>query len=109
MIIFHGGGFAQGSKAIVPRAQTETLARLGFIVVVPNYGLCPHVSVYEGPVADSLECLRWTVNFLPGPISRDEGISIDASRIALMGHSSGASLALLAVSSSLFEYIRVYV
>lgn len=103
VIIFHGGGFVQGSKAIIPKTQITTLARFGFIVVVPNYRLCPHISVYDGPLADSLECMRWTAYSLPDKLFRDVGICIDANRITLMGHSSGGSLALLAVRLSPFR------
>jgi acetyl esterase/lipase len=95
VIIFHGGGFVQGSKAIVPRIQIEELGRLGFVVVVPNFRLCPQVSVYNGPVKDARDCLLWVQNSLSGLLT---GVLINTNRIVTMGHSSGAALAGLLVS-----------
>jgi acetyl esterase/lipase len=98
-IIFHGGGFVQGSKAIVPRIQIEELCRLGFVVVVPNFRLCPQISVYNGPVTDARDSLLWVQRSLAELlIGEVDGVSVDTSRIVTMGHSSGAALAGLIVS-----------
>ncbi|KAH8696123.1 Alpha/Beta hydrolase protein [Talaromyces proteolyticus] len=101
VMIFHGGGFVQGSKSIIPRIQIEELVRLGFVVVVPNFRLCPQISVFEGPVTDAKDCLRWVESSL-GDVLHDEknGLPVDQSRIVTMGHSCGATLALLQAGSS---------
>lgn len=98
-IIFHGGGFVQGSKAIVPRIQIEELGRLGFVVVIPNFRLCPQISVYDGPVTDAKDCLLWVQNSLAGLLATEgDGVLINTNRIVTLGHSSGAALAGLLVS-----------
>lgn len=98
MIIFHGGGFVQGSKDIIPRMQIASLCHMGFVAVVPNYRLCPQISLYDGPVTDSLDCLEWTASSMPAILRKEPNyVEVDTGRIVLMGHSSGGSLALLAV------------
>ncbi|KAF7591428.1 hypothetical protein BBP40_001589 [Aspergillus hancockii] len=93
-IIYHAGGFVKWSKAIVPKSQVCTLARMGFVVVVPNYRLCPQISVFDGPVTDSKDCLLWANNRLPG-LLQDGSVDVDPRRIVTMGHSAGGTLALL--------------
>lgn len=71
---------------------------MGFVAVIPNYRLCPQISLYDGPVTDSLDCLEWTASSMPAILRKEPNyVEADAERIALMGHSSGGSLALLAV------------
>jgi len=100
----------QGSKSIIPRMQIDSLCRLGFVAVVPNYRLCPQISVYDGPVIDSLDCLKWTVSSLPAIFLHETGvIHIDTTRITVMGHSAGAALALLAVRYTWSQSSRVLI
>ncbi|KAH0533883.1 hypothetical protein FGG08_007497 [Glutinoglossum americanum] len=92
-LVLHGGGFVIGSKEMVPAAQIQRLAALGFVVVVPNYRLCPQVSVYDGPVADAQDALAWCRAEVPGLVG-GEGVVVDGGRVVAMGHSAGGSLAL---------------
>lgn len=78
--------------------QIESLCHMGFVAVVPNYRLCPQISLYDGPVKDSLDSLEWTASLMPAILRKEPNhVEVDAGRIALMGHSSGGSLALLVV------------
>ncbi|KAL1985301.1 hypothetical protein VTN96DRAFT_8100 [Rasamsonia emersonii] len=95
-LIFHGGGFVLGSKEIVPKPQISALTDLGFLVVVPNYRLCPQISAFDGPVSDSRDCLIWAVTELPGLLETNGVVDfrIDATKVVTMGHSGGGGLAL---------------
>jgi hypothetical protein len=69
------------------------------VVVVPDYRLCPQVSLYDGPITDARSCLAWTRNHLPHALE-DVGVKADPTHIAAFGHSAGATLALHLVSPS---------
>ncbi|KAK6835465.1 hypothetical protein RU639_001737 [Aspergillus parasiticus] len=93
-IIYHAGGFVKWSKDVVPKSEISALTELGFVVLVPNYRLCPQISVFNGPIADSRDCLVWAANELPG-LLQNESVEVDPNRIVAMGHSAGGTLALL--------------
>ncbi|OGM44525.1 hypothetical protein ABOM_006702 [Aspergillus bombycis] len=93
-IIFHAGGFVKWSKEVVPKSEISTLTNLGFVVLAPNYRLCPQISVYNGPITDSRDCLVWAANELTG-LLQNESVEVDPTRIVTMGHSAGGTLALL--------------
>ncbi|KKY26620.1 putative polyketide synthase [Diplodia seriata] len=67
VLVFHAGGFASGSTAMIPPSQIAHLTdTLGVIVVTPAYRLCPQVSLRDGPVADARDCLAWVRRAAPG-------------------------------------------
>ncbi|KNG89194.1 hypothetical protein ANOM_002565 [Aspergillus nomiae NRRL 13137] len=93
-IIFHAGGFVKWSKEVVPKSEISTLTKLGFVVLTPNYRLCPQIPVYNGPITDSRDCLVWAANEFPG-LLQNESMEVDPTQIVTMGHSAGGTLALL--------------
>ncbi|KAH7052204.1 Alpha/Beta hydrolase protein [Macrophomina phaseolina] len=93
-ILFHGGGFVVGSKDTIPEAQISALAELGFISVAPNYRLCPHVSLWDGPLADASNVYFWSEEKLPGVLKSDVGLSVHPDKIVAIGYSAGGLLAL---------------
>ncbi|KAJ3298183.1 hypothetical protein HK104_011034, partial [Borealophlyctis nickersoniae] len=80
---------------MIPASQTDTLASMGFVVVIPNYRLCPQVSMYDGPWEDAKDVLAWCRGELGKVLKEDGGVEVDSGRVAAMGHSAGATLALL--------------
>ncbi|KAJ3020212.1 hypothetical protein HKX48_001157 [Thoreauomyces humboldtii] len=98
-IVLHAGGFVVGDKDFIPRATVPHLVSLGFIVVVPNFRLCPQISVYDGPLQDSRDTLFWTRGALNGlflnTVPKEQRVSVDSSRIVTVGYSAGGTLALL--------------
>lgn len=91
-----------GNKSLVSKAIIDYLiVELGTVAVVPDYRLCPAVSVWEGPVTDAKACLTWVYHKLPAILAKTgDGIAIDTDRIASVGFSAGGTLALLLVSST---------
>lgn len=87
-----------GAGAMTPKVQIDDLIKLGFVVVVPEYRLCPQVDLYEGPITDAMESFTWTKEVLPRLLERDAGVLIDPERVAAMGNSAGGCLALHMVS-----------
>ncbi|KAL8715590.1 MAG: hypothetical protein Q9220_000926 [cf. Caloplaca sp. 1 TL-2023] len=94
VLMLHGGGLTIGSKAFIPPSQISYLASLGFVVVVPNYRLCPQVTALDGPFADTLSVFNWCKKDLPRLLGKGHNVAVDASRVAVMGHSAGGTLSL---------------
>lgn len=91
--MFHAGGFVLGSTDLIPRNQIAGLVGRGFIVVIPEYRLCPQVSLFDGPIQDAKDVYRWCQFELPR-LLKDVNVQADGSRIVAMGHSAGGQLAL---------------
>jgi acetyl esterase/lipase len=89
VVWIHPGALIMGSRTMLPGDQLERFLRAGFVVVAIDYRLAPETKL-PGIVADVEDALRWV---------RAEGPSLfrgDANRVALVGASGGAYLALLA-------------
>jgi acetyl esterase/lipase len=81
VVFFYGGAWNEGDRrdfAFVGR----WLAAEGYVVTVPDYGIIPEIE-YPVFLEDCAAAVRWTL----ANASRYSG---DASRLAVMGHSSGA-------------------
>ena len=88
VVFVHGGAWGSGNKkSYVLLAQN--LARLGYVVVVPNYRIFPHATV-PGQVDDIRNIVGWARDGL-GPMGGD------ADNVVLVGHSAGAHLLAMAV------------
>lgn len=87
ILIIHGGGWRSGNKSIHhPLAQQ--LAALGYVCFTPEYRLSTE-ALYPAAVQDIKSALRW--------IRRNaKKYNIDASKIAVAGHSAGGELAAFA-------------
>ncbi|KAJ3010798.1 hypothetical protein HKX48_007198 [Thoreauomyces humboldtii] len=95
-IVFHAGGWVVGDKHFIPKATVPHLTSLGFIVVVPNYRLCPTVSVHDGPLEDARDVLAWTRTDLNALLKQNDSIAaVDPTRVVAVGYSAGGTLALM--------------
>ncbi len=81
VVFFYGGGWTSGNKATYPFVAA-TLARLGNVVVVPDYRLYPDVR-FPAFLQDCAQAVAWTGAHMAQ-------IGGDPSRLFLMGHSAGA-------------------
>lgn len=92
---------------MVPKTQISYLVSRGFVVVVPEYRLCPQVTVLEGPVQDARDVLQWCQESLPS-ILNEKNVQVDPKKVVAMGHSAGGMLALVTVSclSETFNHFK---
>lgn len=86
ILFFYGGSWASGQRQDYGFAA-RALASRGYVVVVPDYRLVPAYA-FPAFVEDGAAALRWTVE----NIASHSG---DPARIAVMGHSAGAYIALM--------------
>lgn len=86
VVFFYGGSWNSGSRGDYGFAARALAAR-GYVVVVPDYRLVPAVR-YPAFVEDGAVAVAWTA----ANIGRYGG---DPARIATMGHSAGAYIAVL--------------
>ncbi|KAJ5724668.1 hypothetical protein N7493_006396 [Penicillium malachiteum] len=96
-LILHGGGLVIGAKEIIPYARIRYLIRVGFLVVILNYRLCPQVSAFEGPITHSKDCLIWAIQNADSLLAQTDaadGYRVDSEKVVVMGHSGGGGLAL---------------
>ena len=85
----HGGGLIFGSRGALPADEREQLLRAGYIVVAIDYRLGPETKLPE-IIRDVQDAYRWI---------REKGptlFSADPQRVAIIGQSAGAYLALMA-------------
>ncbi len=86
IVFFYGGSWNSGLKEGYGFAARALAAR-GFVVVVPNYRLVPQVR-WPAFVEDGAAAMKWVA----AHIAAHGG---DPGRVAVMGHSAGAHIALL--------------
>lgn len=86
IVFFYGGSWNSGLREGYGFAARALSAR-GFVVVVPDYRLVPQVR-WPAFVEDGAAAMRWT-------LANIAGHGGDPARMAVMGHSAGAHIALL--------------
>jgi len=86
VIFVHGGSWESGDKRGYAWVG-EALAQLGFVAVLPNYGLMPGTRF-----PDFVEDVARAVTHAGARVAEWGG---DTARVVLMGHSAGAHLAAL--------------
>ena len=82
---FHGGGWMYGSPEQSQDIAVHLCRGAGAVVVAPTYRLSPE-HTFPAAFDDCHETLRWVI-----AAARD--LDIDATRLAVMGESSGGNLA----------------
>ncbi len=93
LIAIHGGGWRGGSKTDYGRSLVP-LVRRGYVVIAVDYRLSrPGVPSWPGNLEDIRAAVHWVR-------TRATALRIDSSRIAAIGSSAGAHLALLIGSFS---------
>ena len=82
-----------GSKDIIPQSELAYLTSRNFLVLIPNYRLCPQVSARDGAFADTVSALDFARDALPSQLSA-QNVNVDPTRIVAMGQSAGGTLSL---------------
>jgi acetyl esterase len=88
VILLHGGGWVFGSIDTYDGFARQIAKRSGLRCLSVDYALAPE-HPFPAPLNDCVAAIRWAV-------SDGSSFGIDAQRIALVGDSSGANLALAA-------------
>ena len=91
--MIHGGGHLTLSRRAVRPTQTKYLLSQGILPVSIDYRLCPQVNVIDGPVADTRDACEWAQRDLP-KIMASRNIEVDASKLIVIGWSTGGTLAM---------------
>lgn len=84
----HGGALIFGDRGMLPAEQRDLYLRAGFAVVAVDYRLAPETKL-DGILEDLDDAHAWL---------RSEGprLGLDTDRLAVVGHSAGGYLALMA-------------
>jgi len=85
----HGGALIWGSRTSIPKEQITRYVREGFIVVAIDYRLAPETKL-PAILDDLKDAYTWIRSKGPGLFQADP------SRIAVVGHSAGGYLTLMA-------------
>lgn len=86
VLMIHGGSWVRGDKGIM-EAQADYLVKRGYVCVAPEYRLLPG-SAWPAQIHDAKAALRWLR-------SQSWNLNVDAEKIAVLGNSAGAYLALM--------------
>ncbi|MDS0283145.1 alpha/beta hydrolase [Haloarcula onubensis] len=88
-VLVRGGGFTVGDKGEFARHAID-LAAEGYLVVEPQYRLAPE-HTFPAALVDVKAAIEWC---------RTEAEQVDPERVAAVGHSAGANLAVLAAATA---------
>jgi acetyl esterase/lipase len=86
---FHGGALVMGTRQWLDLNQARLLTEAGYVVVSCDYRLAPETPL-AAIVEDIEDAYAWLRRIGPSQLG------VDADRIAVMGHSAGGYLTLLA-------------
>lgn len=81
IIFFYGGSWQYGNKNYYP-FLAQTLTKMGYSVVIPNYRVYPEVR-YPAFLEDTVAATKWVLD-------NASSYQINATNTFLMGHSAGA-------------------
>ncbi|OAR02343.1 hypothetical protein LLEC1_04192 [Akanthomyces lecanii] len=93
-LMVHGGGHLLFSRQDIPMKHIRVLLQRGYLPVSVDYRLCPEVSLFEGPVTDCCDALKWARNTLPKLKLTGPAVRIVPDKLLALGWSSGGQLAM---------------
>lgn len=91
--MIHGGGHLTLSRKAVRPSQTSYLLSHGILPISLDYRLCPQVNIIDGSMTDVRDAYIWASKDLP-LLMQARGIKVDASKIVVVGWSTGGHLAM---------------
>lgn len=92
--MIHGGGHLLFSRQDIPMKHVRTLLQRGFLPVSVDYRLCPELPLFDGPVTDCRDALRWVRETLPQRRLYGPSVRIKPGKVLALGWSSGGQLAM---------------
>ncbi|EAS33665.3 polyketide synthase [Coccidioides immitis RS] len=94
-LLIHGGGHTMLSRKDVHPKQVQYLLKHRILPVSVDYRLCPETTLVDGPMRDVQDAFIWVKTKLPSLKLRSSSyLSIDSDRVAVVGWSTGGTLAL---------------
>lgn len=93
VLMIHGGGHMIFSRTDVRPHQTKYLLDRGMLPISLDYRLCPESDLLNGAMSDICDALSWARTELPDIVAAS-GITVDESKVLVMGWSTGATLAM---------------
>ncbi|KAL4792587.1 hypothetical protein BDV19DRAFT_400519 [Aspergillus venezuelensis] len=94
-LLIHGGGHVMLSRKDIRTKQVQHLIRNGILPVSVDYRLCPEVNIVDGPMRDVKDAYLWARKQLSSlKLYSSPYLQIDDSRVAVIGWSTGGTLAL---------------
>ncbi|KAL4757809.1 uncharacterized protein BDW70DRAFT_171009 [Aspergillus foveolatus] len=100
-LMIHGGGHIMLSRKDIRPKQTAHLHSLGFLPVSIDYRLCPETTLTEGPMRDVSDAMAWVRNTLCSLHLLCPGLTLDPSRVVIVGWSTGGHLAMTTAFTSI--------
>ena len=91
VIWLHGGGLIFGTRKGIPVEQVEAYTRAGLCIIAADYRLAPETKLPE-IVGDVARLYGWVRE-------QADDLNIIADRVAIIGHSAGGYLALMAAAT----------
>ncbi|OCL03381.1 hypothetical protein AOQ84DRAFT_392308 [Glonium stellatum] len=93
-LMVHGGGHLLYSRKDMPMKHVRVLLQRGVLPVSVDYRLCPEVNLFDGPVTDVCDALRWVRETLPSLQLGGPSVRVDPEKVLALGWSSGGQLAM---------------
>jgi len=93
-LMIHGGGHVMLSRKDVRPRQTQLLLDHGVLPVAIDYRLCPETTLLEGPLVDAHSAYAWARRVLPTLNLTSTSVRLDASRVVVVGWSTGGTVAM---------------
>ena len=72
----------------------RTLIERGFLPISTDYRLCPETNLFEGPMTDCCDALKWATETLPTLPLSGPTVRPDPTKVVSLGWSSGGQLAM---------------
>ncbi|KAL4973664.1 hypothetical protein BDW66DRAFT_153616 [Aspergillus desertorum] len=99
-LMIHGGGHIMLSRRDIRPKQTAHLHSLGFLPISIDYRLCPEITLTEGPMRDVSDAMAWVRSTLTSLPLLCPGLTVDTSRVVVVGWSTGGHLAMTTAFTS---------
>nr|AGI60156.1 type I polyketide synthase PKS4 [Dolichousnea longissima] len=93
-LLIHGGGHFLFGRKDVPMKHIRTLIERGFLPISTDYRLVPETNLFEGPMNDCCDALKWATETLPTLSLAGPTVRPDPTKVVSFGWSSGGQLSM---------------
>ena len=93
-LLIHGGGHFLFGRKDVPMKHIRTLIERGFLPISTDYRLVPETNLFEGPMNDCCDALKWATETLPTLKLAGPTVVPDPTKVVSFGWSSGGQLSM---------------